>query len=177
MVVTVTGGSGSGKSEFAENTAVSLSSGKLVYIATMIPYGEEGRQRVEKHRKMRAEKEFQTIECYTDLNRIEAAPGAVVLLECMSNLAANELFEAGKSYEEACASMKSGLEHLIGSCAHLVVVTNEIFSDGISYDKEMICYMKLLGEMNRWLARHSQRVVEVVYSIPVEKNILEELKL
>lgn len=177
MVVTVTGGSGSGKSEFAENLAVSLGQEELVYIATMIPYGEEGRQRVEKHRKMRAEKNFQTIECYTGIGDAEVPENAVVLLECMSNLAANELFEGGKSYEEACASMKSGLEHLIGSCAHLIVVTNEIFSDGISYDKEMVCYMKLLGEMNRWLAQHSQRAVEVVYSIPVEKNVLEELKL
>lgn len=176
MVVTVTGGSGSGKSEFAENLAVSLNQKELVYIATMIPYGEEGRQRVERHRKMRAEKNFQTIECYTDLCNVQVEPESVVLLECMSNLAANEMFEGGKGYGEACASMKSGLEHLMKSCTHLIVVTNEIFSDGISYDEEMVCYMKILGEMNRWLGEHSQRVVEVVYSIPVEKkNMLEEL--
>lgn len=176
MLVTVTGGSGSGKSEFAENLAVSSNHGTLIYIATMIPYGVEGRRRVERHRKMRAEKNFRTIECYENLKNVQVEPEATVLLECMSNLAANEFFEAGKSFEDACCTMKEGILHLLKQCAHLIIVTNEIFSDGISYPEETLCYMKILGEMNRWLGEQSHRVVEVVYSIPVDrKNILEEL--
>lgn len=176
MLVTVTGGSGSGKSEFAENVAVSLNKGALVYIATMIPYGEEGRQRVERHRKMRAEKNFQTIECYTNLGAVHVPKGATVLLECISNLTANEVFDNAGAKERAYDSMREGIEHLLRNCRHLVVVTNDIFSDGITYDKEMVRYMKTLGKMNRWLAEKSQRVIEVIYSIPVEKkNVLEEL--
>ena len=54
MMAVVTGGSGSGKSAFAEDKILSLGQGKRFYIATMHPYDEESYKRVERHRKMRA---------------------------------------------------------------------------------------------------------------------------
>ena len=64
MMVLVTGASGSGKSEYAEGVAVKLAGkGNLYYLATMRVYGEEGARRVERHRKLRAGKGFQTVEC------------------------------------------------------------------------------------------------------------------
>ena len=65
MLILVTGGSGSGKSEYAEGIAVSLAEREglpLYYIAAMKPYGEEGKRRVERHRRLRAGKGFQTVE-------------------------------------------------------------------------------------------------------------------
>lgn len=45
MLIVVTGGSGSGKSEYAENIAVSFGKEPLIYIATMLPFGEESMKR------------------------------------------------------------------------------------------------------------------------------------
>ena len=73
MLILVTGGSGSGKSEYAENTAVALAEKEglpLYYVATMKPYGEEGRRRVARHRRLRAGKGFETIECFANLKSI-----------------------------------------------------------------------------------------------------------
>ena len=70
MVIFVIGGSGSGKSEFAENLAVELQrqdAGKLVYIATMEPLDEESKKRIRRHQDMRAGKGFETRERYTHL--------------------------------------------------------------------------------------------------------------
>ena len=70
MLAVITGGSGSGKSEYAERVATSLAKRDglpLYYIATMRPFGEEGKRRVERHRKLRAGKGFETIECYVNL--------------------------------------------------------------------------------------------------------------
>lgn len=53
----------------------------------------------------------------------------------------------------------------------LIMVTNEIFSDGITYDPEPTCYMQILGQVNQNLAREADRVIEVVYGIPVEIKI------
>ena len=63
MMHLVTGGSGSGKSAYAEQQVLEAGDAPRYYIATMMPYGEEGRRRVEKHRRMRREKHFETIEC------------------------------------------------------------------------------------------------------------------
>ena len=43
MLHLITGGSGSGKSAYAEAQVMSAGIEKKIYIATMIPYGEEGR--------------------------------------------------------------------------------------------------------------------------------------
>ena len=41
MLMMVTGGSGSGKSEFAESLVTGLADGPNLYIATMFPFDEE----------------------------------------------------------------------------------------------------------------------------------------
>ena len=94
MLIVVTGVSGSGKSEYAEQICCKLSGDrKKYYIATMQPYGEEGKKRILRHHRLRSGKGFETIEQYMHIGeaaeRISNKP--VVLLECMSNLLANEL--------------------------------------------------------------------------------------
>lgn len=76
MLILVTGGSGSGKSAFAEDRILSLGEAKRIYIATMHPFDQESFKRIERHRKMRAGKGFDTIECYTGL-RMYRFPGTV----------------------------------------------------------------------------------------------------
>ena len=77
MIELVTGGSGSGKSEYAESRAVRIHrkyGGRLIYIATMMAYDEEAVQKIERHRMMRSGKGFETIECFTGLSEA-ALPG------------------------------------------------------------------------------------------------------
>ena len=83
MIHLVTGGSGSGKSAYAEQCILDFGGTRRVYIATMQPFGAEGQARIARHRKMRAAKQFSTIECYTNLKEVELEPGSDVLLECI----------------------------------------------------------------------------------------------
>ena len=64
MIVVVIGGSGSGKSAYAEKCLLAMEAEKKHYIATMRVFDEEGEKRVEKHRTMRREKGFLTIEIF-----------------------------------------------------------------------------------------------------------------
>ena len=52
MITLVTGGSGSGKSEYAEGLLLECEDCARYYIATMEP-GGEGRRRVERHKRLR----------------------------------------------------------------------------------------------------------------------------
>lgn len=166
MFVLVTGGSGSGKSEYAESLLCEMGDNPAgrYYIATMIPFGEEGKQRVKRHQKQREGRYFKTAECYRDLDRLELPGSCDVLLECMSNLLANEMFDVGG---DACARILQGVEHLIKQCRHVVIVTNEVFSDGNIYDESTQQYICLLGQINQKLAQMADDVTEVVYSVPV----------
>lgn len=178
MLYLVTGGSGSGKSEYAEKLAVSVyqkGQGALYYIATMVPFDEECQERISRHRMMRKGKGFQTLECFVHLEQVCVGKNDVVLLECMSNLLANEMYQKDGSIkkrgQEAEKQLKvSVLEPLLlleQQTGCLIVVTNEVFSDGMQYEEETKEYVRLLGKANTFLADHAEAVVEVVCSIPV----------
>ncbi len=186
MISLIYGGSGSGKSEYAEGVVLALSgAGSRYYVATMKAYGEEGRKRVERHRKLRSGKGFQTIECPVNiagaLEQIPDPSGATVLLECVSNLLANEMFDTETSDQGSSAVQEDpgfadrpftdqileGLSVLCSRVKHTVIVSNNIFEDGTSYDEWTVRYMQYLGEINCRIAAMADHVTEVVAGIPV----------
>lgn len=125
---------------------------------------------------MRRAKRFDTLECYTGLDRADVRGYETVLLECMSNLTANEMYQEGGAGEQCAQAVLEGVRRVYGQCGHLVIVSNEIFSDGIEYDEETRRYQKYLGTINQKIAEMADLVVEVVYSIPVvHKGDLSEV--
>ncbi len=191
MITLVTGGSGSGKSAYAESL-LSSCEGIRYYIATMQIYDAEGEKKVERHRKLRAGKGFLTIESPMNVGKIRFAcageaeqaqyrQGAErkvqgssgkksALLECMSNLTANEMFtkDGMKSEEEVVEKIVSEIQTISKKLDNLVIVTNNVFEDGVIYDAGTMEYLRALGRINAALARLADRVAEVVVGIPVE---------
>ena len=167
MFLVITGGSGSGKSAYAEQCVLDFGPAERIYIATMYPFDEECDRRIKRHREMRRQKQFSTLECYTGLKTADIPEDSVVLLECMSNLTANEMYQEGGAGEQTVEEILAGIRYLLVRVRHLVVVTNEIFSDGIDYDSETIRYQSYLGQINSEMGRMADQVTEVVYGIPI----------
>ena len=116
---------------------------------------------------MRAGKGFDTEECYVGLKNVQIPSGCTVLLECMSNLTANEIFREDGAGEKTEDEILQGVESLKNQAEDLIIVTNEIFSEADTYEEETENYRRVLGNINRRLARMADTVVEVVYGIPV----------
>ena len=162
MMVLVTGGSGCGKSTWAEGLIAAHAAGRRYYIATMSARDGESLQRVARHRRQREGLGFETVEQPQNLSAFAPAPGAVVLLEDIPNLLANEMFDGGDPERILPAVRQLSL-----SAELLVAVTNDVFSDGVSYAEGTRAYMKKLAEINREIACLADAVVEVVYAIPL----------
>ena len=162
MLTLVTGGSGSGKSAFAEDRVLSFGDAQRIYIATMHPFDEESHKRIERHQKMRAGKGFETVECYTGLKNVKLPAGCVVLLECMSNLVANEMFEEQGAHDRTVSEVTKGIENLLEQAAHVVIVTNEIFSDAVVFDGDMDSYLEYLGKINQEIAKKAEEMAKTV---------------
>lgn len=169
MFYLISGGSGSGKSEYAEHVAMKLRDAKkdFIYIATMIAYDEEAKKKIQRHREMRKDKQFQTVECFTNLAGLTLSPDCTVLLDCMSNLAANEMFQENGAKEHTVEEVVKGVDHILTQCSNLVIVTNDIFSDGCQYDEVTKAYIRTLGKINTSLGKRADAVVEVTCGIPI----------
>ena len=132
----------------------------------MRPYGEESERRIARHRDMRAQKGFITIERYYDLAGLELPARGVALLECLCNLTANEMFEM-RAGGDAVRRVLRGVESLSAQAEHLIVVTNDVGSDGGGYGALTMEYVDALGEINRRVARAFDCVIEMVCGIPL----------
>ncbi len=204
MMYLIIGGSGSGKSAYAEELLFSLpDAGKKYYIATMQVCDEESRRRVQKHRKQREGKRFYTIEQPVHVSGALTQMGAgkkSAMLECVSNLVANEMFakdiyaedmyaddphvedmhtddsdvkETGLKKSKDCSAeavadkIVDDIMKLHQPLQQLVIVSNNVFEDGVSYDEMTMEYIKTMGIVNQKLAAVSDVVTEVVVGIPV----------
>lgn len=217
----ITGGAGSGKSEYAEQLAERLHAelaGPLYYVATMnpAPRDSDAAARIAKHQKRRAGRGYTTIECPTEIAQLRALlrmdsnqpdiatgaqradashdalhmpettspdpatqaedsshPGdasrAVFLLEDLTNLYANEVYGTSGHPHEIVAP----LMELTQQAGAVIIVANELYSDGIAYAPETATFLRDLGGIAAELSAAADQVTEVVYGIPVQlKGVL-----
>lgn len=171
MITLILGGSGSGKSAYAEDYLLRTAAHKKkYYIATMQIWDEEMQAKVDRHHRLRQGKGFTTIEQPAALEEAIAQmePAGAALLECMSNLTANEMFFGAEPVERQTVIERilRGVEILRKQADPLVIVTNNVFEDGIVYDDSTMEYIEALGRINERLAAEADEVVEVVAGIP-----------
>ena len=180
-LILVTGGSGSGKSAWAERTLLARARGRAVYLAAMENDGSpEAAARVARHRAMRAEHgreaglEFLTIERPVDVGGAAVRPGDCVLLEDLGTLLANESWPppgapppAGVGAERAEEHIFSGIRALLERTELLVVVSCDVFAGGTEYGPGTMDYIRTLASLHRRLAALACQTVEVVCGIPI----------
>ena len=141
MFVFVSGAVRSGKSEWAERAAMALSpSGPRVYLTTTYVLDNEMRCRVELHQTARQGRGFSTLERPRDLEGVlpSLPRDATVLLECLGNWTANELFGEGGGIEDAERTIKK--IHRVAlmlrdRTANLLIVSNDTQRPGKSAQK------------------------------------------
>ena len=168
-LIMISGANGSGKSRYAERI-VARTAGERYYIATMRPCSEENLQRIEKHREQRKDLQFTTLECPYQVGAA-AVERDGVLLEDVSNLLANAMFERGGDE----ASVYADIEALCSRCRLLVAVTITCLrADG--YDGETAAYIRALNGLNQRLYDRAAAAVAMKDGAPfAEKGDLDEI--
>ena len=165
MTILVVGSSCSGKSAIAEDIATSFNNENLIYIATMHHGDESTENIISRHREMRSGKGFTTVERPVDIGGLEIPYGSVCLLECMSNLLANEMFDKDAP-PDPVEKITRDLGIIKSRAESLVIVSNDVFRDSARYDEYCDAYIDNLGMLNRCAAEISDVVIESVAGIP-----------
>lgn len=170
----ITGGARSGKSTFAESLMEDYS--EVCYIATARPSDDkEMKERIEKHRARRPG-HWHTLEGDRLLSsKIPAVDG--VLLDCITVLLSNYLYDSGEELSEASIQkveedVKKELTNLADFCdkekIELVLVTNEVGSGIVPMHPLTRAFRDIQGRVNQYLASRAEEVYLVVSGIPVK---------
>ncbi len=180
-LVLITGGARSGKSTFAENMAKAY--GKdVLYVATSIPFDDEMRYRIQKHREQRPP-EWETLEAYKDLDaaiteRLEGK--SAVILDCITVMVSNLMLEEAMDWEgmdsdrinKVEEKVKSEISKLIRTAKNsqipFVIVTNELGMGVVPPSVLGRAIRDIGGRANQMLAAAADEVYLCVSGIPVK---------
>ena len=131
MNILVSGGCKNGKSGFAQELAAGLAQGgKKYYVATMIPFDDEDRERIRKHIEDRSGMGFETLEIGRDVGRcLNAGGGGTFLIDSVTALLTNEMFSEENGWKpdpDAGRRCIDGLLKVAEGAENAVFVTDYI---------------------------------------------------
>ncbi len=171
-IILITGGERSGKSAFAERTALGLASNP-VYLATARVWDDEFRERVRRHQERRGP-EWTNIEEELKLSRHDVS-GRVVVIDCVTLWCTNFFYRnqnrADKDVtwvNECLEDIKAEFERFAAQDATFIFVTNEIGMGGISANALQRRFTDLQGWVNQYIAGRADEVTLMVSGIPVK---------
>ena len=181
-IVLVTGGARSGKSTYAEKLAKEAD-GRVLYIATSIPFDDEMKDRVKKHKERRPST-WHTFEGYRNLKQVfynKEIEFDAILLDCITIMVTNLMFEiAGDNLDdlnnEAIDTMENEILKEVAdficeaekSSKTIIIVTNEIGSGIVPEYKMARIFRDIAGRVNQYIASRAQDVHLVVCGIPIK---------
>ncbi|EIJ79899.1 bifunctional adenosylcobalamin biosynthesis protein CobU [Bacillus methanolicus PB1] len=178
-IMFITGGVRSGKSSFAEKTAVTIAEktgGDLHYLACGRSSDPEMSERINRHKMDRESSPipWNTWEFATNIQRASShfSEHSVVLLDCLTTLLNNELFLNREEWnrpdfqEGVKKSIKEGILEIQKACGHLLIVSNEVLNEPIDESLVVFTYGKILGQLHQWLVQRSSIAYLVEAGIP-----------
>lgn len=169
MIVFVSGGARSGKSDIAEQWVVNAAaSSPCYYLATAEVYDEEMAERVARHQQTR-NSQSETVQWITieaplaiDQALVEVPDGSAVLLDCVTLWASQVLYASKLSEKEGLALLANALAEARARGLYLVIVSNDINEALPPTDAETWRYLAFLQRAHCWIAAEADSVLEVV---------------
>lgn len=164
-ITLITGGQRSGKSNYAQRLALSLSP-HPVYLATSRIWDEEHQKRIEKHKADRGA-EWINIEEEKELSK-HNLEGKVILIDCITLWATNFFFDMQSDTETALEALKEEFDKFTRQDAEYIFVTNEIGMGEMSQNDLQRRFADLQGWLNQYIAEKADEVYLMVSGIPVK---------
>lgn len=178
-IILCSGGARSGKSEFAEQLALSLK-GRKAYVATGQAFDDEMKDRIKKH-QLRRGKEWITFEIPLHLHKnweeIKNVSD-VILIDCLTMFTSNHVFAHGDINTQENANriesiileeLRLLLQDINNSNDKTVIfVTNEIGLGIVPENKLARYFRDITGRVNREVASTANKMYLTISGITIE---------
>lgn len=170
MIIFISGGARSGKSHFAEETALSLynrDSGTLYYLATAKKSDDEMDERIYIHQQDRDEAWVTVEEAYHLEQVLESCVKEdVILIDCLTIWLSNVMFELDYTFRKLEEEVNHWLKLAHEKQFHLVIVSNDV-TEGIPFsNKDVLKYMYGLQYLHKLIVEKAELAVEVQAGLP-----------
>lgn len=162
----ILGGARSGKTRFAEQSALARS-GPLYYLATAQAGDQEMAQRIHHHQQQR-DARFMTIECATDLTTTLARcnqPGATLVVDCLTLWVTQQLTQSPDQWPAAKTALLEQLQQMRGYC---LLVSNEVGQGIVPLGELTRRFVDETGRLHQDIAQRAQAVTLITAGLPLK---------
>jgi adenosylcobinamide kinase/adenosylcobinamide-phosphate guanylyltransferase len=167
-ITLITGGARGGKSAFALTLGLQNYS-KRAFVATAVPFDQEMKDRISRHREERGD-QFQTIEEPIELARVltnSAGGSEVVVVDCLTVWLGNLYHHFQDDKEKVRMQVEAFLDHLEHPLCDLILVTNEVGWGIVPENPLARSFRDMAGYLNRRVAEKAAAAYLLCCGIPV----------
>lgn len=164
MIYLITGGERSGKSSFAQQLALSLSS-TPTYLATARKWDSSFEKRIERHQVERGA-QWKNLEVEKEIGSC-TLDGEVVVIDCVTLWLTNYFTDSDGDVNLSLSLAKAEFEKISAQNATLIFVTNEIGMGLHATTPLGRKFVELQGWMNQYIASNANCVKFMVSGIPL----------
>ena len=163
-ITLITGGARSGKSSYAQQLALSLSSNP-VYVATARHWDDDFKKRIQRHQQERDER-WTSIEEEKYISRLPIGDKTVVV-DCVTLWLTNFFVDHKNDIDACLEECKKEIDALKEKPGRFIIITNEL-GMGMHAESEIgRKFTDLQGWMNQYIAKQADSVILMISGIPV----------
>jgi len=164
MIYYITGGARSGKSAYAQELALSLSSNPI-YLATARNWDADFDQRIKRHQSDRDER-WENIEEEKYPAKIDFTH-RVVVLDCVTLWLTNFYVDTKYDIEASLLQIKVAFDEMVKQDATFIIISNEL-GMGLHADTESgRKFTDLQGWINQYIAKKADKAILMVSGLPL----------
>ena len=164
MIYYITGGERSGKSNYAQQLAESLSDTPY-YLATSRIWDEDFKTRVKRHVADRDER-WTTIEEEKLISQVIPDNGTVVI-DCVTLWLTNFFMDTNNNIEECLTQAKKEISQLSKLNATIIIISNEIGMGLHAQTESGRKFTELQGWINQFIAKTADKAIFMVSGLPL----------
>ncbi|CAL2074522.1 bifunctional adenosylcobinamide kinase/adenosylcobinamide-phosphate guanylyltransferase [Tenacibaculum sp. 190524A02b] len=164
MIYYITGGERSGKSNYAQKLAESISD-TPVYLATSRIWDDDFKKRVDRHKSDRDER-WTTVEEEKWLSTVISNKQTVVI-DCVTLWLTNFFVDAEYNVQQALELAKKEINKLTKINANIIIISNEIGMGLHATTESGRKFTELQGWMNQYIAEVANKATFMVSGLPL----------
>ncbi|AXY77227.1 bifunctional adenosylcobinamide kinase/adenosylcobinamide-phosphate guanylyltransferase [Paraflavitalea soli] len=168
-IIFITGGARSGKSRYAQDLALQLSSSPT-YVATARQWDGDFQQRIKRHQDDRDER-WTSVEQEKYISQLDLND-KVAVIDCVTLWLTNFFIDNKYDIDLCLAECKLEIQQLLEQTGTFIIISNEI-GMGVHAETDIgRKFTDLQGWVNQYIAAEAHKVVFMVSGIPmVIKNV------